>query len=357
MEILSKFFKNNKKKEITNPEKIPKQEKHPLNTIFLENLPIPLVIVDKNKIIKEFNTLAKKEFSLKSNFNLTHIIRNPIFVNNTNVAIKRKAKKIFTFEYEVRLKKNFNVYIDPFNDIFLISFIDTTKIYKLEKFKSDFIGNMSHELKTPLAIIFGIVETLMYQKKITAKENKKFLTTLNHETKRMQNIVEDLLSLSKIEIDEHILPKNKIKIQEIVKTVINSFLLKAKKKKIKIKFITPKEIPSIKGDDHQLHQLFENLIDNSIKYSNLNSQIQINIELNKKIKKIFIIINDESPGIPEKFIPRITERFYRLETTKKIEGTGLGLSIAKHIANKHRAGFEITSILDKGSSFKLSFSF
>ena len=216
---------------------------------------------------------------------------------------------------------------------------------------------MSHELKTPLAIIFGIVETLMYQKKITAKENKKFLTTLNHETKRMQNIVEDLLSLSKIEIDEHILPKNKIKIQEIVKTVINSFLLKAKKKKIKIKFITPKEIPSIKGDDHQLHQLFENLIDNSIKYSNLNSQIQINIELNKKIKKIFIIINDESPGIPEKFIPRITERFYRLETTKKIEGTGLGLSIAKHIANKHRAGFEITSILDKGSSFKLSFSF
>ena len=97
MEILSKFFKNNKKKEITNPEKRPKQEKHPLNTIFLENLPIPLVIVDKNKIIKEFNTLAKKEFSLKSNFNLTHIIRNPIFVNNTNVAIKRKVKKILMY--------------------------------------------------------------------------------------------------------------------------------------------------------------------------------------------------------------------------------------------------------------------
>ena len=133
--------------------------------------------------------------------------------------------------------------------------------------------------------VSGTMAIFFSKKKITAKENKKFLTTLNHETKRMQNIVEDLLSLSKIEIDEHILPKNKIKIQEIVKTVINSFLLKAKKKKIKIKFITPKEIPSIKGDDHQLHQLFENLIDNSIKYSNLNSQIQINIELNNENTK------------------------------------------------------------------------
>ena len=106
-----------------------------------------------------------------------------------------------------------------------------------------------------------------------------------------------------------------------------------------------------------MHQLFENLIDNSIKYSNFNSQIKINIQLNKKIKKIFIIINDESPGIPDKLIPRVTERFYRLETTQKIEGTGLGLSIVKHIANKHRAGFKITSILGKGSSLKLSFPF
>ena len=357
MKILTKIFKNNKRKEIKTPIKRKIEEKNSFHEISLEKPPIPLVIIDKKKIIKEFNTLAKEEFDLKNNSNITHIIRNPIFVNNINVAITRNIKKTFILEYDSKVKKLFNVFIDSFENKFLISFIDSTKIYKLEKFKSDFIGNMSHELKTPLAIIFGIVETFMYQKKISVKEKKTFLNTLNHETKRMQNIVEDLLSLSRIEIDEHIFPKNKIKIHEIVKTVCDSFLLKAKKRKIKIKLEAPKEMPPIQGDENQLHQLFENLIDNSIKYSNLNSQIQINIKLNKKMKKIFIIINDESPGISERLIPRITERFYRLDSSVKVEGTGLGLSIVKHIANKHRAIFEITSVINKGSSFKLIFPY
>ena len=355
--IFSKFFNDNKKKEIKIPKKREISLKHSLNTLFLEKMPIHLILINKNKVIKQFNSLAKEEFDLKIGYNLTHIIRNPIFVKNTNVAITRNVKRFFVLEYDSKVKKHFNVFINFFENNFLISFIDITETYKLEKFRTDFIGNINHALKTPLAIILGIVETLLYQKKISVKENKSFLNTLNHEGGRLKNIIDDLLNLSKIEKDEHILPKTKIKIQEIIQNVSNSFLLRAKKKKIRLKLKVPKNVPQIKGDSHQLHQLFENLIDNSIKYSNLNSQIQINIKLNKKIKKIFIIINDESIGIPEKFIPRITERFYRLESTKKIEGTGLGLSIVKHIANKHRAGFEITSILDKGSSFKLSFPF
>ena len=361
MAILSNIFKSSKKATNRNIEddknKIQKTDLFNSIQLLLEKLPIPVAVINKKKIIRGFNTLAKEEFGLKSNFNITHIIRNPIFVNSVNVAIKKNVKKFFSLEYESVLKKNFNVYVSSFGDNFLVSFVDTTQVYKLEKLKTDFIGNISHALKTPLAIILGIVETFIHQKRLSVKEKEGFLKTLNLETISMKNIVENLLRLSKIEMEEDILPKNKLNIYEIVKSVVDSFLLKAKKRKIKINLSAPKVIPFIKGDKSQLHQLFENLIDNSIKYSNLNSQIKINIQLNKKIKKIFIIINDESPGIPDKLIPRVTERFYRLETTQKIEGTGLGLSIVKHIANKHRAGFKITSILGKGSSLKLSFPF
>jgi len=245
----------------------------------------------------------------------------------------------------------------PLNKGYIISIIDNTQTVKLEKFKSEFIGNLSHELKTPLAVILGIAETFKYQKRLPVKDKNKFLTTLIKETNNMKDLVDNLLKLAKIEMEEHIKPRNSVSLDKIINNSIEKFLNKAKEKKIKIKLNQNKKKLFVKGNNNQLEQLFDNLIDNSIKYGNYQSKLNINVNLAKKRDVLSVKIIDQSKGIPKQFLQRITERFYRLEETKQIEGTGLGLSIVKHIAAKHNAKFNINSIRNKGSTFEIIFPY
>ena len=236
----------------------------------------------------------------------------------------------------------------------LLSFIDITLLQHLENLRKDFIGNVSHELKTPLSTIINVLELLKDQKKISVHERNKFMNILNKESLKMKSIIEDLLSLTKIETD---LTKKNTKIVDLNTIIFDSISrvkTRAKKKQIKIKFIGLKTA-KILGESNQLQQMIVNIIDNSIKYADVKSTI--NIELKQFENRILLSFSDKGKGIPERLIPRITERFYRTPDAKirKIEGTGLGLAIVKHIAIRHKAKLKITSKTNIGTTTEIFF--
>jgi two-component system phosphate regulon sensor histidine kinase PhoR len=231
-----------------------------------------------------------------------------------------------------------------------------TEIYKTQRFKSDFVANVSHELRTPLQSIKLGLETINEGHATNDFESqKKFLPIILKQTSRMENLVSDLLSLSKIELQEHIRPNNKVDLNDIISHVleINSDLVK--KRKMKIEYIVEGNDWVILGDRNRLIEVFTNLIDNACKYSEENSTIKIS--LTDKDKIFLFSIKDQGVGIPKKYLPRITERFFRVDPARSKEagGTGLGLAIVKHIVNQHKARMEIFSEEGKGTEFIIEF--
>tara|TARA_B110000467_G_C18131555_1_gene373607 strand:- start:61 stop:786 length:726 start_codon:yes stop_codon:yes gene_type:complete len=233
---------------------------------------------------------------------------------------------------------------------------DLTEIYKTQQLKSDFVANVSHELRTPLQSIKLGLETINEGHATNDFESqKKFLPIMLQQTERMESLVSDLLSLSKIELQEHIRPSIEIDLDEIINHVIkiNSDLIK--KRKMKIEYSADKDAHKILGDRNRLIEIFTNLIDNACKYSEENTLI--NISLHKKSDNFLFSIKDHGVGIPKKFLPRITERFFRVDPARSKEagGTGLGLAIVKHIVNQHRASMDIISDEGKGTEVTIEF--
>ena len=241
-----------------------------------------------------------------------------------------------------------------------------TPLKNIEKVRSSFIANVSHELKTPLATIMGFLETIRGPAKDDQKSMSKFLGIMDKETIRMKRLIDDLIVVSKIESDEHIHPTKKVNLLKIIDNVAESLKEYAMKKNIKIRFNHQlSEGLFVLGNEDELVQVFTNIIDNSIKYGKINSSIDIKAEEVKEQtdqsedKKLFpqiilkISVKDESDGIHAKHLSRLTERFYRVDAarSKEIGGTGLGLTIVKHILNKHRGHLDIKSEINQGSTF------
>ena len=250
MNIIKRFFKrpskNLKQKKVIHESFY---KKHSDEFIFfkqniIDKISISLVIIDDKGLVIAFNSLAKTNFLLHLNEKITNQIRVPKFAKNLKkIQNKKNFKTNFNFENPGLLRKHFNVAfypIDiykmpiinyPFNKGYIISFVNNSQVIKLEKFKSEFIANLSHELKTPIAVILGIVETFLYQKRMPSKDKKFFLATLLKETNKMSDLVNDLLKLAKIEMEEHITPRNSISLDKILKQSVTKFLLQAKKEK------------------------------------------------------------------------------------------------------------------------------
>jgi two-component system phosphate regulon sensor histidine kinase PhoR len=228
---------------------------------------------------------------------------------------------------------------------------DYTEVKKSQDLRSDFVANVSHELKTPLASIKGFLETILTSAKDDPQAQKKFTKIMQFQANKMQTLINDLLLLSRIEQQEHIRPKDKININEILDENILNYVEMLKEKKINIKLINRKKDLFVKGDQEKLTVLFRNILDNAIKYSLPNTEILI--QISSRNGKIITSIKDQGIGIPRNEILRITERFYRSENAKKlkIEGTGIGLSIVKHIINQHQGDLKILSPEGKGSEF------
>ena len=325
-----------------------------------------ILIVDKFKNIKFFNNSAKKKFGENNlNKHVATLLRVPDLLQNIDLVLLKKETIIMDLELSSPSFQFFKVYLfsgptsyvdDP--DSVVLFLKDLTDIIKAQRFKSDFVANVSHELKTPLVSIKGFLETISGHAKDDLEAQKKFIPIMLEQADRMESLIKDLLSLSRIELEEHIQPQDKVNLKEILSNVedIHQKNLKSFEFKNNIK-----DDFFIKGDHEKLIEVFSNIIDNSIKYSEKNKKIEINCgQGNGKVigDSYTVSIKDNGIGIPTEQLPRITERFFRVDAakSKKVGGTGLGMAIVKHIVNQHRGELEIKSEAQSGTEIKVHFS-
>jgi len=236
----------------------------------------------------------------------------------------------------------------------LIVLNDVTQLRRLENMRSDFVENVSHEIKTPLTTIKGFVETLRHGAMDHPKKAERFLGIIEKHVNRLVAIIEDLLNLSKIEKEGELkkIKLEKGRIKDVIQTAIQVCQTKAQQKKIRIDLMCKDEI-SARIDPLLLEQAVVNLLDNAIKYSKKKSSVQVEAIL--KDKEIIISFHDYGIGIAQKHLPRLFERFYRVDKarSRKLGGTGLGLAIVKHIVQAHGGHVTVESIPGEGSTFSI----
>jgi len=324
-----------------------------LQEFFVNHLQEIVIIINKFNIITFANTPAQNFFGNKLiGQNVGSELRIPDLLDAIDQ--NRLDKLIKKIDLEIKFPTYKYLKADVISaelENVIIIMRDYTEVKKSQDLRSDFVANVSHELKTPLTSIKGFLEVIDTSAKDDPQMQKKSIKIMQAQANKMQILIDDLLLLNRIEQQEHIKLRDRININEVLKEVISNCEELANEKNINVKFINSKKDFLVKGDKEKLIVLFKNILDNAIKYSLTNTEI--NFEVKSKNGKVLIVIEDQGIGIPKKDILRITERFYRSDNGKKlkIEGTGIGLSIVKHIINQHEGELRISSVEGKGSEF------
>lgn len=237
----------------------------------------------------------------------------------------------------------------------LIVLHDTTALRRAERMRADFVANASHELKTPIAGLAGFIETLRGPARDDVAARERFLGIMAEQADRMRRLVDDLLMLSRIEQHEHARPEAAVDLGRVLRSVIDLLQLKASSRNVRIELALDPMLPSAVGDFDELTIVFQNLVDNAVKYAKPATPVRIAARP-VGADRLSVAVSDEGDGIPATHLPRLTERFYRVDTarSRQLGGTGLGLAIVKHIVNRHRGRLDIQSSPGKGSTFTVT---
>lgn len=357
------FYKNKKtkkniEKNLSNFDNIILSEKK-----ILDEIPDQIIIVSQDKNIIFANYSAKNRFGKNIIDNhVAEVLREPKFleeienviINKNSITIKTETKKPTFQVYESYIFPSPKFFLGNEDSVFILM-RDLTEIFKTQKLKTDFVANVSHELRTPLQTIKLGLETINQEIENADKETKKnFLSLMLKETNRMEDLIKDLLMLSKIEQQEHIRPNDKINLKEIIEYVQKFYNKSCLEKNILFNINLDDQNLNVIGNKDKLIEIFSNLINNAIKYSEPNKNIYIESQI-KSNQQLEIHIKDEGMGIPKDLLPRISERFFRVdnEKTRNINGTGLGLAIVKHLVKQHRGDFNIRSVEGKGTDITI----
>ena len=237
----------------------------------------------------------------------------------------------------------------------LLTLRDLTESRRVERMRADFIANASHELRTPLASLLGFVETLQGSAHADARARDKFLAIMREQGRRMARLIDDLLSLSRIEQKQHVKPQAAVDLSQAARHVVDTLAPMAQDRGVEIKLAA--DLPVIVcGDRDELVRVAENLIENAIKYGARPGAAggnRVEVTVGKTAKDGTLAVRDFGRGIPPEHLPRLTERFYRVDAgqSRAKNGTGLGLAIVKHIMARHRGRLTITSRMEQGSTF------
>jgi len=233
----------------------------------------------------------------------------------------------------------------------LVRMIDRSDAVAAEKVRTDFVANASHELRTPLSTIGGYAETIAEEVDLPAATRSSFGRVIRDEAQRMLRIIEDLMSLSRIEADRFVAPSERVSVQDVVSTSVANAGTARSASRCHIN-VEADDLRPVRGDRAQLVQLFDNVISNAVRYGCDKPDASIHIDLRQDGRWLVVTVTDHGPGIPREHLPRVTERFYRVDAARSREsgGTGLGLAIVKHIVERHRGSLEIKSTVGVGTS-------
>ena len=247
---------------------------------------------------------------------------------------------------------------DGASDILLMTFNDLTPLRRVEEMRADFIANASHELRTPLAALLGFIETLQGPAKNDPAAREKFLDIMQGQATRMARLIDDLLSLSRIELNAHLQPNTAVDLAPIVRQVADGLQTLARDRDVVIKVTAPTEPLIVLGDRDELIRALENLVENALKYGAAGKRVDITLTRSQTragAPEVRLAVRDYGPGIAPEHLPRLTERFYRVDVadSRAQGGTGLGLALVKHVLNRHGGKVSIESTAGEGATFTM----
>lgn len=340
----------------------------------LDTLPDPIIMIDNEGNITGSNSAARQLFGNSMLMhNIDTIFDVNIFIKSVEkILLGKSESESLVFSDSQRQKQRFYTHITRLpwfangRAAAVISLYDISKATSLEKMQSDFVANASHELRTPLSIISGFIETLQTSAKDDEEARKNFLNIMKEQAAYMSSLIENLLSLSRLEMAQNTELKDKVDLSEIVDDAVNALKIKAFNRSLNIKQTETVKIPKITGSTQEIKQIIQNVLDNAIKYAQENTEVTIEMKVVNQIpanagqnvaqgRAVSIAINNKGPKINKEDLKHLTEKFYRMQIHKDmhIKGTGLGLAIAKQVILHHRGNLTVTSTTYNGTTFTI----
>jgi two-component system phosphate regulon sensor histidine kinase PhoR len=329
-------------------------------------LPGPAIVLDRDSRVIAFNSAATSIApALRRGEPALISLRMPDLVDAIRRAGKRREPQRVEFFERVPLDRWFEAFVTPVKlagsldgrpDILLLTFNDLTPLRRVEEMRADFVANASHELRTPLAALLGFIETLQGPAKSDAAAREKFLGIMQAQATRMARLIDDLLSLSRIELNAHLKPNTPVDLAVIVRQVIDGLQTLARDREVDIKISAPDAPVIVLGDRDELIRALENLVENALKYGAAGKRVDITLapgQTRAGAPEARLCVRDYGPGIAPEHLPRLTERFYRVDVadSRQQGGTGLGLALVKHVLNRHGGRLSIESTLGAGATF------
>ncbi|NBD28921.1 MAG: two-component sensor histidine kinase [Alphaproteobacteria bacterium] len=332
--------------------------------VLVDALPVPAVVIGANERVRRINNHAQNLIGTDcTGWHYITALRQPGVLDAVEASLRDGGHRNARFlgsdgardtTWDVTLVGA----VLPAGRAVVLTFQDITAVEEAGQMRRDFIANVSHELRTPLTAVLGFIETLRGPARDDAAARDRFLDIMEKEAGRMHRLVEDLLSLSRVEDQERNRPRTSVDLGQVIDGALDPLHPLAAERGMRIAWTAPDARIRVAGDSTQLAQVVTNLVENAVKYGHADSTITVTLtepapETSLRQHGVRLSVTDEGEGIPVHHIARLTERFYRVDThrSREIGGTGLGLAIVKHIVNRHRGRLRVASELRQGSTF------
>jgi two-component system phosphate regulon sensor histidine kinase PhoR len=336
------------------------QANHLLVEAVISGLPDAVIALNENGHVIAWNPPAKKFApALARDIPLSLALRSPDVIEAVRRTTAGSAIERVEVYERVPVEHWTEAYVIPVTldesrteRLIMLTLHDLTPAKRVEQMRGDFVANVSHELRTPLASLSGFIETLQGPARNDAEAQQRFLAIMKEQATRMARLIDDLLSLSSIELKETIRPEQEVDLVGIVRQVVDSLQPLARERGVEMICELPRGSLTVQGDRDELIRVFENIVENALKYGGSGKRVDVKLNIDNK-RNVAVAIRDYGPGIDPLHVPRLTERFYRIDMAESRAqgGTGLGLALVKHILNRHQGRLLIDSKLGEGSTF------
>ena len=337
----------------------------PLIEAVLAGLPDPVVALDRRGDVVALNARATAVApALRPGEPVSLGLRVPEVLEAIRRARASGIAQRVEFSERVPLDRWYEVIVTPISSpgvaanpgLVLLAFHDLTPLRRVEEMRADFVANASHELRTPLAALSGFIDTLRGSAREDPAARERFLPIMQAQADRMARLIDDLLSLSRIELNAHLRPDKQVDVGAIVRQVADSLQTLARDRNVEVKTLGSSAPLLVPGDRDELIRVFENLVENALKYAASGKRVDIALSVGEGPdgkREARIAVRDRGPGIAPEHLPRLTERFYRVDVSESRAqgGTGLGLALVKHILNRHGGRLTIESAPGQGATF------